>query len=506
MEKLYLGDDGRHSLVILFLGWGFNPESFAGLRKPGSSILLLAGYEGLAGPEIDAEIKEFISERGLVFSEVVVIAWSFGVKAAAMFLETTDLPVTLSLAVNGTEYHIDNRRGILPEIFNGTLDGLSEKTLAKFRLRCAGSRANLGKLDEGELERNTDIDTLRKELEWFAALPAEPSPRRHSIWDKVVAGEEDRIFPFANQLEAWQGYDVFAIPGMNHLPDFRWLIDTFVVDKAKVVRKFTTASRTYTDNAVAQRETANNLYDRFVMVFNKSEMKERLAGAKLSVLELGYGDGTFTRTYLGEMLPVCYKVTLADINAPGDCGWIQELATGAGGDCVEFIQADAEAEEFQQMAMGHESRDIIFSSSMFQWLNSPRRMLKRCADALRPGGIIALSFYGPGTLKEIAETVGSGLKYPSPEWMGKIAGECDLHIESLESEENVILFDTPADALRHLRLTGVNALPEAPSPAKARHMLNNWPLTTDGKASLTFHPVYMVLSKRDKHISSRATS
>lgn len=133
MEKVFLGDNGQKSLIILFLGWGFHPESFVGLHKPGFNILLLTGYEGLNGQEIDYEICRTIRDHNADFKEVIVVAWSFGVKPAAEFLVKTSLPVTLRLAVNGTEYHIDSHRGIPPEIFNGTLAGLSERTLAKFR-------------------------------------------------------------------------------------------------------------------------------------------------------------------------------------------------------------------------------------------------------------------------------------------------------------------------------------------------------------------------------------
>lgn len=493
MEKVFLGDDGQKSLIILFLGWGFHPESFVGLHKPGFNILLLAGYEGLNGQEIDHEICRTIREHNADFKEVIVVAWSFGVKPAADFLVRTSLPVTLRLAVNGTEYHIDSHRGIPPEIFNGTLAGLSERTLAKFRLRCAGSREMLGKLKEV----SPDIERLRDELEWFGSLTPAPSLRDNAIWDKIVVGEEDRIFPMVNQLNAWEDYDVFTVAGMAHIPDFQWLIDTFIVDKAKVVDKFSTASQTYTTNAVAQQLTAGKLYDKFRLVFDQSELKKMTTeeGHKLSLLELGYGDGTFTRTYLRDLSPLCKLLTLSDINRQEDSGWIKERFDGHPDINIEILQADAESEDFHRMAMAEHSRDIIFSSSMFQWLNSPRQMLKVCAEALRHRGIIALSFYGPGTLKEVNDTVGSGLKYHSPEWMVRIARECNLNIESLDSEEETIVFDTPTEALRHLRLTGVNALPATPSPAKARQLLNHWPLTPDGKASLTFRPVYMILSK-----------
>jgi len=502
MNKIFIHEESADSLIVVFLGWGFPPESFAGLRKRGSDILLLAGYEGLDGEGIEQEIREsFGGDAGQEpwYNEIVVIGWSFGVKVASMFLSRTSIPVTMRLAVNGTEYHVDDLRGIPEQIFDGTLSGLSERTLEKFRLRCAGSRENLAKLFAGG-QGNSRIEELRGELEWFGSLPRVPEKVGRSIWDKVVIGTEDRIFPPRNQLTAWEGYDVFSIKGMGHVPDFQWILDNFVVDKRKVCDKFATASPTYTNNAFAQQVTARKLYDRFIDVFHKTAIKggERL-GRQLDILELGYGDGAFTRLYAPELMGSCRTLTLSDIlDTPSDSILMDFLHgyDNGGQATVKVLHMDAESAGFAKKCLGEDSYDLILSSSMFQWLNSPAMMLRRCAVALRHGGIIAVSFYGPGTFREIYETVGMGLKYPSPEWMKKIAIESGLDIEVCVAESETVLFSTPADALRHIKLTGVNGLPGAASPVKARRLLERWPLDVDGKAPLTFIPVYMVLSKK----------
>lgn len=501
MNKIFIHEESADSLIVVFLGWGFPPGSFAGLRKRGSDILLLAGYEGLNGERIEQEIRESVggvTGPEPLYSEIVVIGWSFGVKAASMFLSVTRITVTMRLAVNGTEYHVDDLRGIPEQIFDGTLSGLSERTLEKFRLRCAGSRENLAKLF-ADGRGDSRIEELRGELEWFGSLPRVPENGERSIWDKVVVGMEDRIFPPQNQLAAWEGYDVFSIQGMGHVPDFQWILDNFVVDKRKVCDKFATASLTYTNNAFAQHVTALKLYDRFMSVFHRSAINGGGLGRKLDILELGYGDGTFTRLYAPNLMGSCRTLMLSDIlETPSDSGLMDFLhgCDNGGQATVKVLNMDAESAGFAKKCLVEESYDLILSSSMFQWLNSPAMMLRRCAVALRHCGIIAVSFYGPGTFREIYETVGTGLKYPSPEWMKKIAIECGLDIEVCIAESETILFSTPADALRHIKLTGVNGLPGAASPVKARRLLERWPLNVDGKAPLTFIPVYMVLSKK----------
>ena len=508
MNVIYIPDTlqspWRNSLIILFLGWGFPPEAFSGLLKQGFDILILSGYDGMTGQEIEREIKEAtpydMSGSNLWYKEIVVIGWSFGIKAASLFLKQTRIPVTMRLAVNGTESHIDDQRGIPARVFEGTLSGLSDTTLRKFRLRCAGSREKLEKqLDGVPVEKLADIDSLRKELEWFGSLPAEPISKL-AIWDKAVIGDADHIFPSANQLAAWEGYDIFTVKDMPHLPDFQWVIDNFVVDKNKVRDKFTTAGFTYTDNAAVQHDTAVNLYEKFQTVFDNSRLKAggSYRANQMSLLELGYGTGTLTRLYIPPLISHCHKVIMSDIQDVGSSDpvtdWVCNLSSD-NCDC-HICNEDAESTGFIKEYLKGKSLDIIFSSSMFQWLNSPGMMLRRCCNALRHNGIIALSFYGPGTFREILQTVGTGLKYPSPEWMTRIARECRMEINLLETEEETMLFDSPVDALRHLKLTGVNGLPGLPSPARARQLMNHWPLDENGKAPLTFCPVYMILTKK----------
>ncbi len=502
MDKLFLRHDNSHSLLIIFLGWGFPPESFAGINKPGFNILLLSRYRGLSGSDIDREIAETIRTEWKDYErdcgEVIVIGWSFGVKAASAFLASTKIPVTLCMAVNGTEHHIDDSRGIPYSIFNGTLNGLSENSFAKFRLRSAGSRDLLAKLDAKASTVTIDIEDLRDELRWFASMSTSTSDICRSIWDKIIVGMDDRIFPPENQITSWEGHDIFTIKGMPHVPDFQWLIETFIIDKRKVCDKFSMAGLTYSRNAVIQHASARKLYDRFISVFDTCRLKSSAAynASQMSVIELGYGDGTFTDLYIKDFITSCRLVTLTDISPSPDTDTLKYSSITDKNHIVEIIHDDAESIGFARECLSDKSRDIIFSSSMFQWLNSPKTMLERCANALRDDGVIALSYYGPGTFKEIQETVGTGLKYPSAEWMERIAKECDLDIAILEKDTETLSFDSPAEALRHLRLTGVNALPGIPSPSRTRYLLENWPLDSEGKATLTFCPVYMILTKR----------
>ncbi len=499
MNKLFLRHDGSHSLIIIFLGWGFEPESLADLYSPDSNILILSNYTGLSGSAIDSEIRDCITGEWKCFesecSEVVVIGWSFGVKVASSFLLNTKLPTTLCLAVNGTEHHIDDSRGIPEAIFNGTLVGLNEQSFEKFKLRCAGSNERLKTLERDDRSASTlrSIDDLRAELSWFASLAPFPPEGHFPIWDKVIVGMKDRIFPPQNQIASWQGYDVFRVEEMAHIPDFQRLIDSFIVNKSKVGNKFTTAGVSYSEHAISQRNTATKLYELFNDVFDRSSLKKVSAyrESDLSILELGFGDGMFTDCYFSSFVNHSSLITLSDI-CQSQVSVIDKYASHHN---VEFVYEDAESIAFLRKHVAENSRDIIFSSSMFQWLNSPRNMMNRCAVALKKKGIMALSYYGAGTFNEIQETIGVGLKYPSVNWILKIARESGLSIEICDVETKTMFFNSPIEALRHVKLTGVNALNDTSSHLQTKLLLNNWPLDENGKAKLTFCPVYIILSK-----------
>ncbi len=51
------------------------------------------------------------------------------------------------------------------------------------------------------------------------------------------------------------------------------------------------------------------------------------------------------------------------------------------------------------------------------------------------------------------------------------------------------------EALRHVKLTGVNALSSDNGGARAREVLRLYPAEADGSASLTYNPIYISLKR-----------
>ncbi|MDE7120492.1 MAG: alpha/beta fold hydrolase, partial [Muribaculaceae bacterium] len=223
--------------ILFFSGWGFDAGRLD-LEVPGYDTIFLWDYT-----EKDAGAAD-IDALTAPYSEIIVIGWSFGVKGAAEYINNTTAPVTRTIAVNGTENHIDDQRGIPSAVFEGTLAGLSPLTLRKFQRRATGAAPLPPELaaSMATTADNDQICRLRNELDAFGHLPHDNTPRR---WSVVVVSENDRIFPAENQLRAWQGQpDVRIVPDGNHflpMADLR----QYIVDKQLVSARFEKAAGTY---------------------------------------------------------------------------------------------------------------------------------------------------------------------------------------------------------------------------------------------------------------------
>lgn len=123
-----------------------------------------------------------------------------------------------------------------------------------------------------------------------------------------------------------------------------------------------------------------------------------------------------------------------------------------------------------------------------QWFNSPRRFAERVRRALRPGGTAILSTFGPDNFAEL-KGLAPRRRYLSADRWRSILPDAVTEEEHIE-----LLFETPADVLRHIKLTGVNAIRQG-SHTEALRLLRNYPRRSDGRCSLTYHPIFIILQK-----------
>lgn len=473
MQSEFIFKSSSRRLIVLFLGWGMDASPFRHLARSGFDILALWDYTGLDRPgSWERDMTEFASVCG-GYDEVVIVAWSYGVRIASGFLESwnASLPVTLTLAVNGTPMHVDEQYGIPPAIFDGTLQRLAEPTIRKFYRRMFSSSEAFANFMEYKPDRS--VESLKSELEVFARLkPLDAG----AVWNVALIDDADLIFPSAAQRAFWPSEKALTLGSQGHFPDFQSILDRFTVDKSLVGRRFSAARETYRRGASVQRRVAESLWSRVEPLIEGKRDFGR-------IIEVGAGTGVLTELY--EMALTC-----------GGCRWssleLWDLAEHFGmlPSNASWLTCDAET---CIRSVEPDSVNLLLSSSTLQWFHSPERFMAEAYRVLRKGGIAAFALYGEGTFSQLRELTGVSLRYPSLATL-KAALPADAIIEVGETESISMDFASPKELLRHLRETGVNGAIE-PSPALALRIARHYPASPDGRYRLSYCPLYLIFRK-----------
>ena len=195
MKQIFLQQHRHPRLLLMFAGWGADETPFLQYRPQGSDLLLCYDYRDLVFDP--APLREY--------RELNVAGWSMGVWAASHIVPRLPLAPKQCVAINGTPFPIDERKGIPPAIFQGTLEGLTDVSLHKFLKRMCGDMATFRRFLSVTPRR--PLDELRDELAAIAqACTQLPAPTLR--WTEAVVGHADRIIPPQNQLNAWAELNV----------------------------------------------------------------------------------------------------------------------------------------------------------------------------------------------------------------------------------------------------------------------------------------------------------
>ena len=192
MKQHFIINNSQKQLLLFFAGWEMDETPFLHIQPAGCDWMICYDYRSL---EFDTTLMQ-------AYSEITLIAWSMGVWAASQIMKQhPSLPVSQSIAINGTLYPIHATKGIMPSVFEGTLQGLNEQTLQKFQRRMCNSSTDYKAFQTIAPKR--PVEELKEEL---AAIRQQclSSVSSDFIWHKAIVGKNDRIFLPEYQETAWR--------------------------------------------------------------------------------------------------------------------------------------------------------------------------------------------------------------------------------------------------------------------------------------------------------------
>lgn len=218
--------------------------------------------------------------------------------------------------------------------------------------------------------------------------------------------------------------------------------------KGKVSSHFDRAALRYNDSADLQYAIGCRLVASLMLHFDQSSPK---------VLDIGVGAGRLSRWLCDCVSPDLFVGV--DI-APSmlDQARLEVTVPGA-----YWLRAD-----FDQLPIGAHTFDLIFSNCSLQWSADLPAVLSRMISLVRPGGILAFSYFVPPTLSELAAAGRAVLDMdlvnalPAPLPWATWAKQHNLTI--LSAQQHTLIKSTASfeGLLLFLRSTGANYHSEQP--------------------------------------------
>jgi hypothetical protein len=208
MKLNWLAQRGAPQLLLFFNGWGMDERVVAHLAPPaGCDLLEVHGYADRDGAPLERVLAGYGS--------FVLVAWSFGVWAAAVVLAAVRRVPAVAVAINGTCRPIDAEYGIPPQLYRATLERFSAPALDSFTRRMCGGPEALAHYRARASRRS--LDDQGDELRALAAdVPATPVPA--SPFTRAIVGSADRIVPPRHQSRCWEGAAATSVLPLPHYP------------------------------------------------------------------------------------------------------------------------------------------------------------------------------------------------------------------------------------------------------------------------------------------------
>lgn len=237
------------------------------------------------------------------------------------------------------------------------------------------------------------------------------------------------------------------------------------MQKSLIKQRFKKSLKSYEDNALVQKRMAKKLCEMIDLKNYKN------------ILELGCGTGFLTSEIINKFGVQNYDA----LDIVKECG---EYVNKINPD-INFI-----CEEIENFAPDNKKYDLIISNASLQWLEDLNGYTDKLKTMLKEGGEFVFTLFGKNNFKEMSEYIKTPLKYYGEDEIKNIFK--DFEIKECFEEDVVLLFDTPIDVLRHIKLTGVNALSETRwTKSDLINFETTYPKMKNGRYSLTYQPIYI---------------
>jgi malonyl-CoA O-methyltransferase len=209
-----------------------------------------------------------------------------------------------------------------------------------------------------------------------------------------------------------------------------------LLERRSLRRAFDQAADSYDSVANLQRDAAQRLIGMLGLI-----------NAPQRILDLGCGTG-YAANLLATRFPAA-QLLLADIAL----SMTRSARRAHAG--IEVLCADAQA-----LPLKNETIDLLWSNCMLQWCNELAPVFAQFHGALKTGGVLAFSSFGPATLEELRQSFDDSYTHVSRfvdvemlMWQLHEAGFVDVQ---LQSERRVIHYADVLTLMRELKALGAN--------------------------------------------------
>lgn len=203
-----------------------------------------------------------------------------------------------------------------------------------------------------------------------------------------------------------------------------------MLDKELIQKNFKKSISTYIDNAIAQKKIALRLINLI------KEKKDNFD----NILEIGSYSGLLTSLIKEN---INYKSYLALDIIEDSKTYLEKIDPE-----IKFLNSDIE--NFKT----NEKFDLIVSNASLQWCEDFKSTILKLKSMKKNSGTLAISIFLPDNLYQIKEIFNISLKYLPLDELKLLFSPSTRFIK----EDITLQFETPKDALRHLKLTGVNSV------------------------------------------------